>query len=35
MRNIELALRTLAQTPFVTAFAALSLGLGIVEWVRF
>ena len=29
MRNITLAFRTLARTPFVTAVAALSLGLGI------
>jgi len=29
MRNLKLALRTLARTPFVTAVAALSLGLGI------
>lgn len=29
MRNIRLALRTLARTPIVTAVAALSLGLGI------
>src|SRR5437762_12263218 len=29
MRNVQLALRTLARTPFVTAVAALSLGLGI------
>src|SRR5262245_33055724 len=29
MRNLRLALRTLARTPFVTAVAALSLGLGI------
>ena len=29
MRNLKLALRTLARTPFVTAIAALSLGLGI------
>src|SRR6185436_8164646 len=29
MRNIKLALRTLARTPFITAIAALSLGLGI------
>ena len=29
MRNIKLAFRTLARTPFVTAVAALSLGLGI------
>ena len=29
MRNLRLALRTLARTPIVTAVAALSLGLGI------
>src|SRR5215475_10072710 len=29
MRNLTLALRTLARTPFVTVVAALSLGLGI------
>jgi predicted permease len=29
MRNLKLALRTLARTPFVTVVAALSLGLGI------
>jgi predicted permease len=29
MRNLRLAFRTLARTPFVTAVAALSLGLGI------
>src|SRR6185295_15800225 len=29
MRNLKLALRTLARTPFVTAVAALSLALGI------
>jgi predicted permease len=29
MQNLRLALRTLARTPFVTAVAALSLGLGI------
>ena len=29
MRNLKLAVRTLARTPFVTAVAALSLGLGI------
>ena len=29
MRNLKLALRTLGRTPFVTAVAALSLGLGI------
>jgi predicted permease len=29
MRNLKLALRTLSRTPFVTAVAALSLGLGI------
>ena len=29
MRNLRLALRTLARTPIVTAIAALSLGLGI------
>ncbi len=29
MRNLRLALRTLARTPFITAVAALSLGLGI------
>jgi predicted permease len=29
MRNLKLALRTLARTPFVTAVAVLSLGLGI------
>jgi predicted permease len=29
MRNLKLALRTLIKTPFVTAIAALSLGLGI------
>jgi predicted permease len=29
MRNLKLALRTLSRTPFVTAIAALSLGLGI------
>ncbi|HEU4994151.1 MAG TPA: ABC transporter permease [Gemmatimonadaceae bacterium] len=29
MRNLKLALRTLTRTPFVTAVAALSLGLGI------
>src|SRR5262245_52539970 len=29
MRNLTLALRTLARTPIVTAVAALSLGLGI------
>jgi predicted permease len=29
MRNFRLALRTLSRTPFVTAIAALSLGLGI------
>src|SRR5262249_34170296 len=29
MRNVKLALRTLARTPFVTVVAALSLGLGI------
>jgi len=29
MRNLKLALRTLARTPFITAVAALSLGLGI------
>jgi predicted permease len=29
MRNLKLAFRTLARTPFVTAVAALSLGLGI------
>ena len=29
MRNLQLAFRTLARTPFVTAVAALSLGLGI------
>ena len=29
MRNLRLALRTLARTPFVTTVAALSLGLGI------
>ena len=29
MQNLKLALRTLARTPFVTAVAALSLGLGI------
>src|SRR5262245_19740125 len=29
MRNIKLALRTLARTPFVTTVAVLSLGLGI------
>jgi len=29
MRNIRLAIRTLARTPFVTVVAALSLGLGI------
>src|SRR4051812_9856218 len=29
LRNLKLALRTLARTPFVTAVAALSLGLGI------
>src|SRR5688572_18709480 len=29
MRNLRLALRTLARTPIITAVAALSLGLGI------
>src|SRR5690348_6300017 len=29
MRNLKLALRTLARTPIVTAIAVLSLGLGI------
>src|SRR5262245_19529027 len=29
MRNVKLALRTLARTPFVTVVAVLSLGLGI------
>jgi predicted permease len=29
MRNLKLAVRTLARTPFVTAVAVLSLGLGI------
>jgi predicted permease len=29
MRNLKLALRTLARTPFITAVATLSLGLGI------
>ncbi|HKN66340.1 MAG TPA: ABC transporter permease [Gemmatimonadaceae bacterium] len=29
MRNLKLSLRTLGRTPFVTAVAALSLGLGI------
>ena len=29
MRNLKLALRTLARTPFVTVVAVLSLGLGI------
>src|SRR4026207_2311294 len=29
MRNLKLALRTVARTPFVPAVAALSLGLGI------
>jgi predicted permease len=29
MRNLKLALRTLARSPFITAVAALSLGLGI------
>ena len=29
MRNLKLAFRTLARTPFVTTIAALSLGLGI------
>jgi predicted permease len=29
MRNLKLALRTLSRTPFVTAVAVLSLGLGI------
>src|SRR5829696_755280 len=29
MRNLKLAFRTLARTPFVTTVAALSLGLGI------
>src|SRR5689334_896889 len=29
MRNLKLAFRTLGRTPFVTAVAALSLGLGI------
>ena len=29
MRNFKLAVRTLARTPFITAVAVLSLGLGI------
>src|SRR4026207_755162 len=29
MRNLKLALRTVARTPFVPAVAALSLGLGV------